>query len=255
MGEKELEKEFQSLKTEFVGAMSKIDDLINKYSSLEKKYEKSINRSKRVNFKCHNCGEKFENVSDLKQHKSDGCKGNFECEECDRTFVKENQLEKHKVIHKKFECDDCERIFKCEAILEKHKQAVHEDVTLYCHYFNNNKDCPFDDECIFLHEDSEDCKFGNVCERTLCMYKHEDRNDEEDENDEESDSDCDDDDDSVNVDVEGIKPVLEKLEEAFEKLSVNLTKHFGPLKCDQCEFEARNENGLTMHKRAKHTTK
>ena len=115
--------------------------------------------------------------------------------------------------------------------MEKRKQAVHEDVTLYCHYFNNDKDCPYDDVCIFLHEDSEECKFGNMCERTLCMYKHKSRNGEE------------------------IKPVLEKLEEAFEKLSVNLKKHFGPLKCDKCEFEARNKNGLTMHKRAKHTAK
>ena len=48
---------------------------------------------------------------------------------------------------------------------------------------------------------------------------------------------------------------MDKVVEAFEKLSVNLKKHFGPLKCDSCEFEARNENGLTMHKRAKHTTK
>ena len=135
--------------------------------------------------------------------------------------------------------------------MEKRKQAVHEDVTLYCHYFNNDKDRPYDDVCIFLHEDSEECKFGNMCERTLCMYKHKSRNGDEDQSDEESDGD----DDSINVDVEEIKPVLEKLEEAFEKLSVNLKKHFGPLKCDKCEFEARNKNRFTMHKRAKHTAK
>ena len=32
------------------------------------------------------------------------------------------------------------------------------------------------------------------------------------------------------VDVEEIKPVLEKLEDAFEKLSVNLKKHFETVK-------------------------
>ena len=48
---------------------------------------------------------------------------------------------------------------------------------------------------------------------------------------------------------------MKKLEETFEKLSVSLKKQFGPFKCDLCEFEARNQNGLTMHKRAKHTTK
>ena len=55
------------------------------------------------------------------------------------------------------------------------------------------------------------------------------------------------------VDLEELKPVLGKLEEALEKLSISLKKHFGPLRCDSCDFEARNQNGLTMHKRAKHT--
>ena len=205
-----------------------------------------------MNFRCHNCGEKFDNVSALKQHKNDGCQGEFQCEQCDNKFREESQLDKHKVTHKKFECDDCDKIFKHEGVLQKHIQAAHEDITLFCHFFNNNKDCPYDEECIFVHEDSDECKFSTGCERTLCMYKHEGKNnDDDDESDDESDSD----DESIDLDVDDIKPVMEKLEEAFEKLSVNLKKHFGPLKCDMCEFEARNENGLTMHKRAKHTTK
>ena len=254
MLDKDLEKEFLSLKTEFVGAMSKIDDLISKYSSLERKYEKNMKRSKNVNFKCHNCGEKFESVGDLKKHKADGCQGDFVCEECDKKFQNESKLEMHKLTHKKFECDECDRIFKHQAILEKHIQAAHEDITLYCHYFNNDKDCPYENECIFVHEESEICKFSSGCERLLCMYRHEGDNAAEDDTDDESD-DGDADDDSMDVDVAEIKPVLEKLEEAFEKLSVNLKKHFGPLKCEMCEFEAKNENGLTMHKRAKHTSK
>ena len=254
MLDKELEKEFLSLKTEFVGAMEKIDDLINKYSSLERKYEKNIKRSKKVNFKCHNCSDKFESLGDLKKHKTDGCEGDFNCEECEKKFRDENQLEKHKLTHKKYECDECDKIFKHEGVLQKHTQAAHEDVTLYCHYFNNDKTCPYDEECIFVHEESELCMFGLGCERTLCMFRHEGKNEDDEESDSDSDSN-DTDDDDMEVDVEEIKPVLEKLEEAFEKLSVNLKKHFGPLRCDVCDFEARNENGLTMHKRAKHTTK
>ena len=72
------------------------------------------------------------------------------------------------------------------------------------------------------------------------MYRHEGNNVAENDTDDESD-DADTDDDSMDVDVENIKPVLEK----FEKLSVKLKKHFGPLQCDMCEFEAKNENGLT----------
>ena len=88
------------------------------------------------------------------------------------------------------------------------------------------------------------------------MYKHEfDKNEEEDDDSESDDSSDDSDDDgSEEIDVEELKPVLGKLEEAFEKLSISLKKHFGPLKCDLCEFEGKNQNGLTMHKRAKHTT-
>ena len=84
------------------------------------------------------------------------------------------------------------------------------------------------------------------------MFKHEPSDGDEDENSENEDES---DDDSEEVNVEELKPVLGKLEEAFEKLSVSLKNHFGPLKCDLCDFEARNQNGLTMHKRAKHTTK
>ena len=171
-----------------------------------------------------------------------------------RKFEQETQLEKHKLTHKKYECLDCDRIFKHEAILERHKQAAHEDITLYCHYFNNEKDCPYEDECIFVHEESKVCMFGTECERRLCMFRHEGRNGDEEESDDESDNE-DTDDDTMEVDVEEIKPVLEKLEEAFKKLSVNLKKYFGPLRCDSCDFEAKNENGLTMHKRAKHTNK
>ena len=34
------------------------------------------------------------------------------------------------------------------------------------------KTCPFDKECVFLHEDADNCKYGESCERILCMFKH-----------------------------------------------------------------------------------
>ena len=51
-------------------------------------------------------------------------------------------------------------------------KITHEDTKLYCHYFNNEKICPFDKDCIFLHENSTECKYGKLCERMNCMYKH-----------------------------------------------------------------------------------
>ena len=38
---------------------------------------------------------------------------------------------------------------------------------------------------------------------------------------------------------------MEKVNELLKKQSDNLT-------CDECEFEAKNANGLSMHKKAKH---
>ena len=34
------------------------------------------------------------------------------------------------------------------------------------------KKCPDEENYIFFHEHSKMCKYGNKCERNLCMYKH-----------------------------------------------------------------------------------
>ena len=121
----------------------------------------------------------------------------------------EDTLENHKKIkHVKFQCDECDMEFRHEAVLEKHKEAAHEDVELFCHYFNNEKDCPFEDKRMFVHKESEVCKFGNLCERRLCMYRHEESNAVECESDEDTDEN---DDIEINdPNIEKIKPVLEK---------------------------------------------
>ena len=113
-------------------------------------------------------------------------------------------------MHKKFECDECDKVLRFEALLEKHKEAAHEDVEQFCQFFNNDKDCSFDDECIYLHEESENCKQAHSCERKLCMFKQVQAVDKEDENGEETDDSDDDEFVSKEVDVENIKPLLEK---------------------------------------------
>ena len=40
-------------------------------------------------------------------------------------------------------------------VLEKHKEAAHESVELFCHNYNNKKDCPYEDECIYVRDESE----------------------------------------------------------------------------------------------------
>ena len=65
---------------------------------------------------------------------------------------------------------------------ERHKEAAHTDKIIYCSFYNNYEECPYGDtNCMFVHEDSIECKFGKACERKKCMYKHaiEDENEDE----------------------------------------------------------------------------
>ena len=61
-----------------------------------------------------------------------------------------------------------------------------------------------------------------------------------------------DDDDNDNViKIQDLEPCLVKVEEAMKKVQVLLLPT-SQLKCNICEFEAKNINGLKMHKKAKH---
>ena len=231
---------------------SKIDNLVEKYSKLEKKYE--TKKKKNAVFKCYKCSEKFESLKDLQKHKEENnsCQGTFPCEECDKCFKTKEQLEKHVTrAHVKFECDECDKIFNYESTLEKHKQAVHEDVELYCHYFNNKKECPYDDQCLFLHEESKTCKYGKSCERMMCMFQHDEKDDASDG---ESEKDTSEEDESEE-ETSDIEPCLEKVQKSIEIVSALLEQVCPKLKCQQCEFEAKNQNGLNMHMKSKHTNK
>ena len=113
--------------------------------------------------------------------------------------------------------------------------------------------------CIIAHEESSECKFGNGHERIMCMFQHEENNDgDADGNDESSDDDDESDNDDENgatnlVNVNDLEPSLKKVEEAMDKVNTLLQNQLSALKCNLCEFEAKNTNGLTMHKKAKHT--
>ena len=167
----QLTKEFEELK-------EKIDNINKKYEYLEN----IIQKQKTFQFKCALCKKKFGNINNLKDHKkNEACgKKSFECGECDKSYNTTDQLETHKKIHVKFGCEECDCEFKFERNLLKHMEAVHGNRILYCHFYNNDKDCPFDDECVFAHQDSPDCKYGAGCERVMCMFSHEDKEDDDD---------------------------------------------------------------------------
>ena len=43
----------------------------------------------------------------------------------------------------------------------------------FCHYFNNNKKCPYSDiGCMFKHESAPNCIFRDKCSKKLCQFQH-----------------------------------------------------------------------------------
>ena len=89
----------------------------------------------------------FESIKDLQKHKKEVtvCQGSYKCDECEKSFKSEKQLSVHLKKHEKFPCEECDREFNYEGLLEKHSEAVHESMKIFCHYYNNDKECPYDD--------------------------------------------------------------------------------------------------------------
>ena len=77
------------------------------------------------------------------------------------------------------------------------------------------------------------------------MFRHGEAVDEEDENDEESDDSDDEKFISDGVDVEKIKPLMEKFKKAVDNFEELLGKY--SLKCKNCKFDAKDFNGLSKN--------
>ena len=96
------------------------------------------------------------------------------CEDCGQSFSRNCDFEKHLDNHQKeklFECDVCGKRFFLEWRLKKHT-GVHLEVTRFCHYFNNDKPCPYSEiGCKFRHEKAGKCTFKE-CKNSLCQYNH-----------------------------------------------------------------------------------
>ena len=139
---------------------------------LEAKYEE-CNSRKTKTFPCNNCDETFRRKKNLQKHREIHYNvGVIQCQQCDKTFDQEWKIKAHIKIHKSYSCNQCGKTFNFENLLQIHNKVDHEGVKLFCHYFNNNQDCPHEDECVFLHEHSVPCRYRDICEREFCMYKH-----------------------------------------------------------------------------------
>ena len=106
----------------------------------------------------------------------------------------------------------------------------------------DNQECPYGDEkCIFVHGNSEECKFGKACERDKCMFKHIiEEHDEE--NDEEHKDDRDDNEKTV------LNPSQSDESEANdENEKEDANKEVIKYKCDVCMFNITDSKRLMRH--------
>ena len=171
---KELDAELSQVKKNLEDMKDKFDSFVVKYETLERKYAECLSKKTNLTFKCSNCDLKFGNKNELHRHmKSEHSrKESFKCDDCEYMFDEKWKLNAHSKNHKTYPCEQCDKSFKQEDIKEKHIRIVHENVKLYCHYFNNEKECPHIEDCVFLHEESAECNYGDFCERDYCMFKH-----------------------------------------------------------------------------------
>ena len=74
---------------------------------------------------------------------------------------------------KSYDCDKCEAKFMFGWKLEKHIRIHNSWNIRKCHYFNNDKLCPYmDDGCKFQHLQAEICRYGDKCQKTKCQFRH-----------------------------------------------------------------------------------
>ena len=258
---KDLDGELHSLRKEFQELTANFGTFFEKYENLEKKCEI---------YQCKICEEGYASKREFMKHKKchmSVLPGKSKCDDCDKTFNEKWKLNAHVKIHKKFPCEKCEKVFEVKDIKEKHVKIAHEGWKIFCTFYNNDEDCPHEDKCIFLHEDSPICRFGKGCERNNCMFKHtkdsseneydnkdeekddiEDENESEDDEDDSAENEVDDlviDIDNEDVKEDEIKADGEK--ESEEEMKIE--------KCDFCQFESADKKRFSRHKFENHSTK
>ena len=137
----------------------------------------------------------------------------------------------------------------------KRLKIAHEDIKLYCHFFNNDKVCLKGEECVFLHEESDICRYGDICDRINYMFRlveeenytsdevdideEENANEEDVKNESESNNDNDED------EVHECDQTFMNPSQSDKSDSENVDQE--SLKCDYCGFIAPEHKRLERH--------
>lgn len=201
---------------------------------------------------CTDCDKKLDDGNFLKKQKNRSSFGVYKCDQCNKEFDQGWKLSAHEKKHKRYQCDKCENCYEYLDILKKHKLVSHENTKLYCHFYNNEKTCPYDERCIFLHKDSKFCKYDTYCERDLCMFKH-GKVPIENENIDPNDI-CDEVIDIIEIESETEEAreneKSEMCENDSDKTFHNPSQEDNTLKfkCNKCDFESATKPDLVKHK-------
>jgi hypothetical protein len=128
------------------------------------------------NFDCNICNKNFNNRRQVQDHIKKHNKQSFVCTVCDCKFDTrwklENHLKEH-AIKKEFKCEQCDLEFFLKWRLNRHIRGHSENGRKSCHFFNNRKPCPFEENgCKFKHQKSGTCKDLKSCKTYLCQFEH-----------------------------------------------------------------------------------
>ena len=169
---KELELKIENFDT----LKKRIDDLEKEVHSLKNKNEfQSADKTTEKRFLCSKCDKTFSTINDLKRHDKSN-HTDINCKSCEKVFFKSSDLEIHlEQEHKaeRFKCKRCEKEFVLKWRLNKHEKIHNSQNVKKCHYFNNEKQCPFEKiGCMFEHSLAGQCRNGDLCKRKLCSFEH-----------------------------------------------------------------------------------
>ena len=134
-------------------------------------------RCEEMNYCCNKCDSRFKHYSDLQNHVSSSHKTTDYFITCKQEFSKTAELEKDlREVHKaekNYKCINCDSSFILKWRLKKHMKMHDQEKIKTCHYFNNNKKCPYVEiGCKFLHKTATYCKYSDKCKFELCQFRH-----------------------------------------------------------------------------------
>ena len=170
----------------------KVQEKLNGIEEILKRYDKKIGDLDRELLKARHdnkiekgkdskridgevCDKTLKVNTNLKEHTKPMHPKTYECKICDETFTESWKMEEHLEHHgneRPFKCSICEKGFYMKWRMEKHTRDHRVDIK-FCHYFNNDKPCPYEDVgCKFKHETAPECRCNLKCTFKLCQFTH-----------------------------------------------------------------------------------